>query len=220
MKKFYFILSLMLAIVGIMATGCSSCESGNKKQEVVKESVYHDYNGVVQDFTAGVNHIQALHRQEMFRVIEALPEDAKPLNPDGYEWRNCRVMFNDTLTLENIDELHIMSIKDVYCYWNKFGPWKQDVISHVELGVLVPWPENDLWIEDGDMSNAPIKLTFEDALQRLKEYNGIIPRSYFITLRLPVGPKKCNPQWTFGGIEHVLFIDAVTGEISDNCPAF
>jgi hypothetical protein len=56
---------------------------------------------------------------------------------------------------------------------------------------------------------------------RLKEWNGVLPKDCdFIILRLPVGPKDCNPQWVFGDIGDVLFIDAITGEIRDYDPAF
>lgn len=211
MKKSLF-LSLLLAIVSIMATGCSSCQSENKKQE----NVYHDYDGVVQDFTAGVSHIQALHRQTMFN----LAQQAKPVK--GYQWRNSRVIFNDTLTFDNIDDLHITDVNDVFFYWDKEkGPQVQYVNVNVKRGTQVPWPISDVWIEDKDLSDQPIKLSAEEAILKLKEWNGVLPKDCnFIILRLPVGPKDCNPQWTFGDIDDVLFIDAVTGEIRDSDPAF
>ena len=213
MKKSLF-LSLLLAIVSIMVTGCVGCQSEKKEQP--NESVdYHDYDGIVQDFTAGVSHIQALHRQTMFN----LAQQAKPVN--GYQWRNSRIIFNDTLTFDNIDDLHITDINDVFYYWDKVkGPQVQYVNVNVKRGTQIPWPINDVWIEDDDLSDQPIKLSCEDAILRLKEYNGTLPKSYFITLRLPVGPKACNPQWTFGDEYDVLFIDAVTGEVRDYDPAF
>ena len=65
------------------------------------------------------------------------------------------------------------------------------------------------------------KVTCEQALQRLKEWNGVLPKDCnFITLRLPVGPKACNPQWVFGDVYELLFIDAVTGEVKGSNPAF
>lgn len=208
MKK-TIILSLLLAIVSIMATGCTSCQSENKKQEIV----YHDYDGVVQDFTAGVSHIQALHKQDAYQLTKD--------KVDIYEWRNSRIIFNDTLTLDNIDQLHITDINDVFYYWDRQkGPQTQFVNVNVKQGTQIPWPINSPWIEDDDLSNAPIKLSCEDALARLKEWNGILPKSYFITLRLPVGPKDCNPQWTFGDEYNVIFIDAVTGDIRNWNPAF
>lgn len=213
MKK-SFILCLLLAIVSIVATGCVGCQSEKKEQpnEIV---TYHDYDGVVQDFTAGVSQIQALHRQTMY----SLAQQVQPVK--GYQWRNSRVIFNDTLTFDNIDDLHITDINDVFYYWDKVkGPQLQYVNVNVKRGTQIPWPINDVWIEDDDLSDQPIKLSCEDAILRLKEWNGVLPKSYFITLRLPVGPKTCNPQWTFGDEYDVLFIDAVTGEVRSSNPAF
>ena len=217
MKK-SIIFSLLLAIVSIMATGCTSCQSENTKQE----TVYHDYDGVVQDFTAGVSHIQALHRQKMYNIIQFLKEQGHEIALNTYQWRNSLVILNDTVTAENIDDLHIVSIRDVFYYWsNKFGPQVQYITDHVVYGTQIPYPISDVWIEDRDMSNAPIKLSAEEALTRLKEWNGILPKDCnFIILRLPVGPKDCNPQWVFGDVFDVLFIDAVTGEIRTWNPAF
>lgn len=207
MKKL-FVLGLMMAIVCLMATGCSSCQSENKKQEPVM--VYHDYDGVIQDFTASVANIQALHRETAYSLLKG----------ERYQWRNSRVIFSDTITADNIYDVHITDVNDVFYYWNSKGPWVQYVNTNVKGGTQIPWPINDVWIEDDDLSDAPIMLTCEDALERLKEYNGILPESYFMTLRLPVGPKACNPQWTFGNTRNVLFIDAATGEIRDSNPAF
>lgn len=217
MKK-SIILSLLLAIVSIMATGCTSCQSENTKQE----TVYHDFDGVVQDFTAGVSHIQALHRQKMYNIIQFLKEQGHEIALNNYQWRNSLVILNDTVTAENIDDLHIVSIRDVFYYWsNKFGPQVQYITDHVVYGTQIPYPISDVWIEDKDMSDAPIKFSAEDALNRLKEWNGILPKDCnFLTLRLPVGPKDCNPQWVFGDVFDVLFIDAVTGEIRTWNPAF
>lgn len=217
MKK-SIILGLLLAIVSIMATGCTFCQSENTKQE----TVYHDYDGVVQDFTAGVSHIQALHRQKMYNIIQFLKEQGHEIALNNYQWRNSLVILNDTVTAENIDNLHIVSIRDVFYYWsNKFGPQVQYITDHVVYGTQIPYPISDVWIEDRDMSNAPIKLSAEEALTRLKEWNGLLPKDCnFIILRLPVGPKDCNPQWTFGDVGDVLFIDAVTGEIRTWNPAF
>lgn len=207
MKKFYFILSLMLVVSGMMLTGCSSCQSGNNKQE----SVYHDYDGVVQDFTAGVSHIQALHRQTVYST----------LGVKEFEWRNSKIVFSDSVTFENIENLHITDINDVFYYWDgQKGPQVQFINSNVKKGVQIPWPVNDVWIEDDDLSEAPIKLSAEQALMRLKEVNCPIPPAKSMSLRLPVGPVECNPQYVIGDIYDVIFIDAVTGDVSNWNPAF
>ena len=213
MKKMIFLFTMMLTMVGMMGvSSCNGCKGASepKIDDPVVE-VYHDYDGVVQDFTAGVSQIQALHRQTMYQT----------LGIKEYQWRNSRVIFNDKLTLENIDDLHITDVIDVFCYWNEKGPWVQYINTNVKKGTQIPWPINDVWIEDANMSEAPINLSAEQAIQRLKEWNGILPKDCnFITLRLPVGPKSCNVQWVFGDVFNVLFIDAVTGEVRDSDPAF
>lgn len=224
MKKDFFgkVMGVLLLAVMTLVCSCNGCKGETAKIDdpVV---VYHDYDGVVQDFTAGVGHIQALHRQTMFSMIQSLESQGHTVaHPGKYEWRNSLVILNDTVTLENIDDLHVVSVRDVFYYWdNQFGPQVQYITSHVKYGVQIPWPICDVWIEDGNMSDKPIKISAEQALMRLKEWNGILPKDCnFIILRLPVGPKDCNPQWTFGDVDDVLFIDAVTGEIRDYDPAF
>ncbi len=218
---------LLIAVTGIVLGGCKGCKGGNN-DKVAKApelpavtSVYHDYDGVVQDFTAGTAQIQALHRQTMYQLTQQLPEGEKSENEGGYEWRNSRIVFNEAVTFESIDDLHVTDVIDVFYYWNSKGPWVQYISTNVKNGVQIPWPIHDIWIEDANLCNAPVKLSAEDALQRLKEWNGVLPKDCkFITLRLPIGPKDCNPQWTFGDTYNVLFIDAVTGEVRDFCPAF
>ena len=213
MKKIIFLMLALVTLgmtVGVVAcAGCSKGETAKIDDPVV---VYHDYDGVVQNFTAGVGHIQALHRQTM----------ASLTGGKEHQWRNSRVILNDTVTMENIDDLHVVAVNDVFFYWDsQKGPMVQYINSHVKYGVQIPYPINDIWIEDADMSEQPIKISAEEALMRLKEWNGILPKDCnFIILRLPVGPKDCNPQWTFGDVYDVLFIDAVTGEIRDYDPAF
>ena len=204
MKKIFF--GLMLAMVSIMATGCSGCQSENKQQPVLTA----DYDGVVQDFTAGTKHILALHRQTMFNLVKG----------HEYQWRNLQVQFNDFITAENLDDLHITDVTSVFFYWNE-GPWVQYITSNVKKGTLIPNKIQDVWIEDCDMSECEIKLDVEDVLKRLKEWNGVIPeKSKGMVLRLPVGPRNCNAQWVIGGIGDPIFIDAVTGEITNWCPSF
>lgn len=213
MKKIIFLMLALVTLgmtVGVVA--CAECSKGETPKIDAPVVVYHDYDGVVQDFTAGVGQIQALHRQTMFSLIGS----------KEYQWRNSRVILNDTVTMENIDNLHVVAVNDVFFYWDGVkGPMVQYINSHAKYGVQIPYPINDVWIEDADMSKQPIKISAEQALMRLKEWNGILPKDCnFIILRLPVGPKDCNVQWVFGDVDDVLFIDAVTGEIRDYDPAF
>ena len=79
MKK-YFLFGFLLAIVSIMATGCSSCQSENNKQDnaPAQEQVTNfnaDYDGVVPDLTEGAEHVIALQRQTMFNAVNGGTED-------------------------------------------------------------------------------------------------------------------------------------------------
>jgi len=222
MKKMIFLLTLMLAMVGIVGvSSCNGCAKGADAPKIDDPVVvYHDYDGVVEDFTAGVSHIQALHRQTMYGMVQ----NTKSVT-GNYEWRNSRVIFNDTIDIDALDQIHITDINDVFYYWDEEkGPQTQFIYTNVKRGTQIPWPAQSPWIEDDDLSDAPIKLSAEQALERLREFNattnGIVPRVSFITLRLPVGPKDCNPQWVIGDAYNVLFIDAVTGEVRDWNPAF
>ena len=228
-----YLVIFSLVCVCVAFAGCTKCSNAQREasatdgQSVQPVAPWHDYDGVIQDFTAGVSHIQALHRQTMYGIIQHLQDEGHEIALDGkYQWRNSRVLLNDTVTAENIDDLHVVAVNDVFYYWdNGRGPFVQYINDHVKFGTQIPFPINDVWIEDRDMSDAPIKLSAEEALMELKEWNattnGILPKDCdFIILRLPVGPKDCNPQWVFGDIGDVLFIDAVTGEVRDYDPAF
>ena len=216
MKK-KILLGLMPLLMLLMAAVCTSCNGCTKGAQPANDGTaqadqaYHDYDGTAQDFTAGTAHIQALHRQTMQTLAGGT----------DFEWRNSRVVLSDTLTADNIDRLQAVEVIDVYQYWNDEGPWVQYISTSRERGVQTPWPVNDVWIEDADLSAQPVSLSAEQALARLKEWNGVLPRGCnFITLRLPVGPRDCHPQWVVGGVYDPLFIDALTGAVSDSNPAF
>lgn len=206
MKK--ILLGLMPVIVTAMAAVMISCSGCGSRSADGSALLYHDYDGVVQDFTAGVAHVQALHRQTMFA-----------LNGGEYRWRNSKVLFNDTLTLETIDDLHITCVTDVFQMWID-GPVVQFISTDVQKGTVLPWPIHDLWIEDASLDDVEIKVTAEQAMQRLKEVDCPIPPARSMSLRLPIGPKDCNAQWVIGDVFNPLFIDAVTGEVRNSNPAF
>lgn len=72
------------------------------------------------------------------------------------------------------------------------------------------------------LENHPIegvKLTFEQAFERLNAANYPKPHSRMCVLRKEIGPVSCNPQYVFGNTQAQVFVDAVTGEVSDENPA-
>lgn len=205
MKKFLFgmLAVVLLSMIAGVTTSCNGCKS-----EPAKDAPEYDYNGVTQDFTAGVDHIIALHKQTMFDLYKGEP----------YAWYETRVLFNDSIKAENFDSLKVMDVTDIF---QLFDPARCQYIStNIEKGTIIPKPIPDIWIEDCDMSHSAVKLSAEDVIEKLKAWDGIIPPAIGMTLRQPLGPKQCNPQWVIGNIMQVIFVDAFTGDITDWCPAF
>ena len=80
--------------------------------------------------------------------------------------------------------------------------------------------QKGFWVEDFNMNNDPIRITYKQAFSNMMAANYPKPHSRNCILRKPVGPKACNPQWVFGNIEQQLWVDAVTGEVRNSNPAF
>lgn len=203
-------LLLCLVVVVLVHIGCHllgfhDVPTVENKSEL---TVGADYDGVAMDFSADVEHIVALHRQTVYAKYGG-----------DYSWYEVQVYLNDIITAENIDDLHVTDVTTVF---QRFSPdLCITVTSNAAKGTLVTVPTPGLWIEDMDLTDDNVKLTFADALSRLKEYNGVWPQGATkFYLRKPLGPVRCNPQWITGGVYDPLFIDAVTGEVSDWNPAF
>ena len=207
MRKFLFgDMLVTMMVLCMMVVGISSCNGC--KEETGNSAVSADYDGVVQDFTAGVEHITALHKQKMYDLYKG----------ENYAWYETRILFNDSIRLEALDDLHVTDVTNIF---QLFDPARSQTIStDIKKGTIVPKPIYDIWIEDVDMSKSPIKLTVKDVLEKLKTWDGILPPAISITLRQPLGPRRCNPQYVIGNIMDVIFVDAVTGDITNWCPAF
>ncbi len=210
MRKSIF-MCLLLAMFSIMVTGCSSCQSENSKQEAPKEKVSifgSDYDGVLPDLSKGAEHIIALQRQQMYNAVE-----------DGeYVWYETKFTYNDSLKIETLDDIKLVEITSTFQTFAPNLSWT--ITDNVVKGHLFPHPTPGLWIEDFDLSKAELKLSVSDVIQRLKEWNGIMPPATFIILRKPVGPQLCNAQYVIGNPYQVIFIDAITGDVTDWNPAF
>lgn len=79
---------------------------------------------------------------------------------------------------------------------------------------------NSFWMEDYPLNDEAIKVTFEQAFDKMMKANIVKPHSRKCTLRKEVGPKDANPQWIFGNSHAQVYVDAVTGDVSGINPAF
>ena len=72
--------------------------------------------------------------------------------------------------------------------------------------------EHAPWLGDAELNDEVVKLTFADAIERVFEANCPTPHTRYIVLRKPLYPAG-NPKYIFG--QGLLFVDAVTGEVTD-----
>lgn len=210
MKKSLY-LCLLLAIVSIMATGCAGCQSENKEQPEVdnKMSFSSDYDGVLPDMKKGAEHIVSLHRQTMYKLVEG----------NTYYWYETKFTLTGEVTSESLLETEVSEITSTF---QTFEPELcYTITTNASKGTLIPAPTPGIWIEDFDLSKESIKLTVKDVLQKLSDWNGVLPKgTTYIILRKPVGPLDCNAQYVIGNPFEAVWVDAVTGKVSDSCPAF
>ena len=79
---------------------------------------------------------------------------------------------------------------------------------------------HSFWLEDMVLNDEAIKLTFEQAFEKLMQANIVKPHSRKCTLRKEVGPKVANPQYIFGNMKAQVYVDAITGDVSATSPSF
>lgn len=223
MKKCLF-LGLLLAIVGMLATGCSSCQSGNQKQDgkdsiavvdtqvVAPAVVEDDIDGVVPDLTVSVENIIATDRQTMYQLAEG----------QSYKFFECDIKLTDFLNSENCDG-KILSVTNVFQQVIEKGKgfdtkvWKFVTTGKGTQKFLF---DDAFWIENYPLNDEPTPITFEKAFERIMKANVVKPESRNCVLRKPVGPTPCNAQYIFGNIRQQIYVDAVTGEVRTKNPAF
>ena len=224
MKKF-FILGFLLAIVSIMATGCSSCQSEKKKQvdgiekvdsvahtESVVPDVAEDYDGVVPDITASVENIIATDRQAMYELA----------NGTDYRFFESSIQLCENLDSEDCDG-KIMSVTNVFQQIiDKGKGFDTKVLMFITTGkgTDVKVFDNAFYIENFPLNDEPMPITFEKAFERMMKANVVKPKSKNCVLRKPIGPTPCNAQYIFGNLKQQVYVDAVTGEVRTKNPAF
>lgn len=73
---------------------------------------------------------------------------------------------------------------------------------------------NGWWVGDLPIPLDSVKLNFNDAVQRLRETNTVLPETSFMTFRKPASP-PFETYYIFGSEKtFYLFVDAITGEVT------
>lgn len=135
-----------------------------------------------------------------------------------YKWFESEIVLKDYLneecdgTIENIT--------------NVFQITENDSDAHVILITHTPKEnvkniKHGFWVGDQILNNEEIKLTFKDAFEKVQQSNYPKPHSRQCVLRKELGPKPgINTQYVFGNQNAQLYVDAVTGDVTNKNPNF
>ena len=140
-----------------------------------------------------------------------------------YKWFETRVEYDNffdadtTLTISKVESLFQVAVEDPL----GIKTFVYDFIH--EPGVendTIPEPIEGFILDDKPLNDEQIVLTFSEALERLYEANLPKPHSAKVVLRKALGPKVANAQYIFGNTEEQVFVDAVTGDVTDKNPVY
>lgn len=140
-----------------------------------------------------------------------------------YKWFETRVEYDNffdadtTLAINKVESLFQVAVEDPL----GIKTFVYDFIH--EPGVendTIPEPIEGFILDDKPLNDEQIVLTFSEALERLYEANLPKPHSAKVVLRKALGPKVANAQYIFGNTEEQVFVDAVTGDVTDKNPVY
>ena len=200
MKKFLFILS---AVLCMSLASCNSCKS--EKPETATDST----TVVTNDSAMVVENVVGMDRQYMFTNYGK-----------DYRWFETCIVLKDFLDEEN--DGTITGVSNIFqVVFEKEGGADVNVIMFTHVGDSTQMDiKNAFWVEDMPMNDDAIKVTFKEAYEKVMAINLPKPHSRHCVLRKQVGPVTANPQYIFGNSEAQIYVDAVTGDVTDKNPAF
>lgn len=199
MKKYLmFMCVALLSVMTLTLSGCKGCKS-EKKKEVP----------VLMQGKFVVENIISTDKQFMY------------VNYGGdYRWYETCVLLKDYLDEDcNGDIAGVSNVFQVVTMDEGGGDSHVILMAHTPTADTID-VKHGFWIEDFPMNDDAIKITYKQAFDAIMRVNYPKPHSRQCTLRKPIGPKDCNPQWVFGNIREQLWVDAVTGEVATSNPAF
>lgn len=136
-----------------------------------------------------------------------------------YRYYETTVTLKDYLDADTQDGT-IESVKNTFYFVDESEGIGKAIHAVHTLDGVEYIPEYGLWVGDEDMSEIAMPVTFNEAYQRLMEANCMKPHSRYCVLRKEIGPVEANPQYIFGNTHYQVYVDAVTGEVSLDNPAY
>lgn len=200
MKKFFAILMSLALIFGM-----SSCNSCSKQ----------DKNETPADSTA----VAAL----VVENIISTDKEAMYLNHGGdYRWYETGIQLTNWLDEENDGAIDM--VVNIFQVVEKLDSTSFDTFvykyQHFADGSTNEDSVHGFWVEDYPLNEEIIKVSFKEAFEKVQEANLPKPHTRQVVLRKQIGPVDANPQWIFGNLHSQIYVDAVTGAVSKDNPAF
>ena len=163
------------------------------------------------------------HKHKTFTVENAIEVDNKNMfaNYSEYKWFETTVVLKEFLdencsgTIEEITNIfQAIESEDDRSFDTKVITFKhttKDIVKDIVEG---------FWVEDSPLYQKDIKLTFKQAFEKVNQVNYPKPHSRYCVLRKEVGPVDANPQYIFGNSRAQLYVDAITGKVTDKNPVY
>ena len=158
-----------------------------------------------------VENVISLDRQAMFVA-----------HGGDYRWYETGVQLKNWLDEENDGAIDL--VVNVFQVIEEYDSTSFDTFvykyQHFSDGSVNEEGIHGFWVEDYPLENEAIKVTFKEAFEKVQEVNLPKPHTRQVVLRKQVGPVEANPQWIFGNLHSQIYVDAVTGAVSKDNPAF
>ena len=160
----------------------------------------------------------------VFENVISTDREAMFLNYDeDYRWYESTIVAENFFDSDSTSSV-IKGITNVFQVAEKKDSTCFDIhvimMKHDAVNTYEPEAIEGFWIEDFPLNEEKITLTYEEAYARMMMANCVKPHSRYCVLRKQVGPVDCNPQYIFGNVKVQVYVDAVTGQVSNNNPAF
>jgi len=195
MKKFLVFLMGIMLMIGVSACTCTQQKKG--VEPTVSELVVE--NAVSTD------------RQAMFVA-----------HGEDYRWYETGVQLKNFLDEENDGTIDL--VVNVFQVVEQYDSTSFDTFvykyQHFSDGSVNEEGIHGFWVEDYPLNEEVIKVSFKEAFEKVQEVNLPKPHTRQVVLRKQVGPVEANPQWIFGNLHSQIYVDAVTGVVSKDNPAF
>lgn len=200
MKKFIILLSILACF--------TSCKCTN---EAPKEPAVDPEVEAVDSLALGiVEQAQGLDRQAMFLRYG-----------ENFKWFETGIQLRDFLDEENDGTIDMIVNVFQVAEERESGNYDTYVFKFQHFGEeCIENSTHGFWLDDFPLNEEELKVTFNKAYEKVMEVNLPKPHTRQVVLRKELGPKPANPQWIFGNIKSQIYVDAVTGEVSEENPAY